>query len=247
MELTASQEDYLETILSLIYQTGTARVRDIADRLRVAKSSVTVALRGLAKRALINYEPYQLVTLTEQGRVLGRRIRRRHKALSDFFTEILDVDKETAEANACRMEHVIGEGVMQRLSCFVEFMSNSSVPARQLPQAFRDNCDSRRKAGDCQGCNVGDKQGLESEGQGQDESMSSTTLADLKPGEQAAIVKIEGSGGIRRRLLDMGATAGTLVEIERVAPLGDPIEVKIKGYHLTLRKEEAERIKVRAV
>ena len=74
----------------------------------------------------------------------------------------------------------------------------------------------------------------------------SRTLADLNPGDKAVIVTIAGSGGIRRRLLDMGATAGTLVEVERIAPLGDPIEVRIKGYHLSLRKEEAARIRVEA-
>lgn len=74
-----------------------------------------------------------------------------------------------------------------------------------------------------------------------------TSLAVMKPGDKAAILKIEGAGNIRRRLLDMGATAGTLVEVERVAPLGDPIEVKIKGYHLSLRKEEAKRIQVKAI
>jgi Fe2+ transport system protein FeoA len=71
-----------------------------------------------------------------------------------------------------------------------------------------------------------------------------STLDRMKPGDKATIAKVSGTGGVRRRLLDMGATAGTLVEVERVAPLGDPIGVKIKGYHLTLRKEEAERIAV---
>jgi Fe2+ transport system protein FeoA len=77
------------------------------------------------------------------------------------------------------------------------------------------------------------------------EAASQKSLAKLKRGERAVIAKISGGGSIRRRLLDMGATAGTLVEVERVAPLGDPIEVKIKGYHLTLRKEEAQRIVVK--
>lgn len=79
------------------------------------------------------------------------------------------------------------------------------------------------------------------------ETQAPTNLAKMKPGDKATVVKIEGTGAIRRRLLDMGAVAGTLIEIERVAPLGDPIAVKIRGYHLTLRKEEAERIKVREV
>jgi Fe2+ transport system protein FeoA len=74
-----------------------------------------------------------------------------------------------------------------------------------------------------------------------------TTLDALKPGGRGRIAAVTGSGGISRRLLDMGATRGTLVEVERVAPLGDPIEVRIRGYHLTLRKGEAERILVTVV
>jgi Fe2+ transport system protein FeoA len=74
-----------------------------------------------------------------------------------------------------------------------------------------------------------------------------TTLDALKPGGRGRIAAITGSDGISRRLLDMGATRGTLIEVERVAPLGDPIEVRIRGYHLTLRRGEAERILVTLV
>lgn len=74
-----------------------------------------------------------------------------------------------------------------------------------------------------------------------------TTLDALRPGGRGRIAAVTGSGGISRRLLDMGATRGTLVEVERVAPLGDPIEVRIRGYRLMLRKGEAERIQVTVV
>jgi len=69
-------------------------------------------------------------------------------------------------------------------------------------------------------------------------------LKELKPNEKGKVVKVGGRGSVHRRLLDMGLVAGTEVEVERVAPLGDPIEVKVKGYHLTLRKEEAANIQV---
>lgn len=72
------------------------------------------------------------------------------------------------------------------------------------------------------------------------------TLAELKPGETGRIVRVGSVGSIRRRIVDMGATSGTNVTVVKVAPLGDPIEVKIKGYSLTLRKEEAEAITVEA-
>ena len=58
------------------------------------------------------------------------------------------------------------------------------------------------------------------------------------------IVRVSGRGSIYRRIIDMGVVAGTEVEMQRVAPLGDPIQIKVKGYHLTLRKKEAANIKV---
>jgi len=69
-------------------------------------------------------------------------------------------------------------------------------------------------------------------------------LSELNRGEKGKIVKIGGGGSIRRRLLDMGMVSGTEVEMERVAPLGDPIEIKVKGYNLSLRKEEASSIQI---
>jgi len=74
--------------------------------------------------------------------------------------------------------------------------------------------------------------------------MAVKPLSDLKPGQRGTISKVGGSGDIRRRILDMGVVPQTEVEVERVAPLGDPIEVKVKGYHLSLRKEEAANIYV---
>jgi Fe2+ transport system protein FeoA len=74
--------------------------------------------------------------------------------------------------------------------------------------------------------------------------LTSKYLHELKPGEEGKIVKVVGGGAIHRRLLDMGLVSGSDVEVERVAPLGDPIEIKIKGYHLSLRKEEASNIQV---
>jgi len=69
-------------------------------------------------------------------------------------------------------------------------------------------------------------------------------LHELKPGEKARIVKITGKGPVRRRIVDMGVVPGTTLSVERIAPLGDPIEIKLKGYNLSLRKEEAATIQV---
>jgi len=71
-------------------------------------------------------------------------------------------------------------------------------------------------------------------------------LSDLRPGERAVIVRVAVSGYVRKRLLDMGLVKGTEVVMLREAPLGDPIEFELKGYNLSLRKREAERIFVEA-
>ncbi len=69
-------------------------------------------------------------------------------------------------------------------------------------------------------------------------------LGQLPPGGVGTISRIGCGRQLRRRLMDMGVVAGTEVQVERVAPLGDPIEIKIKGFHLSLRKDEAEDISV---
>jgi Fe2+ transport system protein FeoA len=69
-------------------------------------------------------------------------------------------------------------------------------------------------------------------------------LDQLHPGQQARIVRIGGSGALRRRLAEMGILRGESIRVERVAPLGDPVAYLIKGYRLSLRKEDAARIEV---
>ena len=72
--------------------------------------------------------------------------------------------------------------------------------------------------------------------------MKDGNLKDLEPGQKARIIKISGTSSIKRRIMDMGLVPGAEIEMERYAPLGDPVEIKLKGYHLSLRKEEAENI-----
>ena len=70
------------------------------------------------------------------------------------------------------------------------------------------------------------------------------TLRDVKNGETVTVVKLHGEGAIKRRIMDMGITKGAQVFVRKVAPLGDPIEVTVRGYELSLRKADAEMIEV---
>lgn len=68
------------------------------------------------------------------------------------------------------------------------------------------------------------------------------TLKDLKIGETAVVSKLTGEGAVRRRIMDMGVTKGTHITVKKVAPLGDPIEVTVRGYELSIRKLDAQMI-----
>ena len=70
------------------------------------------------------------------------------------------------------------------------------------------------------------------------------TLREVKLGETATVVKLHGEGATKRRIMDMGLTKGTEVYIRKVAPLGDPVEITIRGYELSIRKADAELIEV---
>ena len=70
------------------------------------------------------------------------------------------------------------------------------------------------------------------------------TLKQAKIGDTVTVVKLHGEGAVKRRIMDMGLTRGTQVHVRRVAPLGDPVEVTVRGYELSLRKADAEMIEV---
>ena len=71
-----------------------------------------------------------------------------------------------------------------------------------------------------------------------------TTLKDVNIGATAKVVKLHGEGAIKRRIMDMGITKGTAVTLRKVAPLGDPMELRVRGYELSIRKSDAELIEV---
>lgn len=121
-KLSSSLEDYLEAIFVIAEEKGAARPKDIADRLNVKAASVTGALKLLAEKALVNYAPYDVVTLTTAGKRIARVIAKKHNALLNFFSNVLDIPVEKAEDFACKMEHIIPDDVLERFVGFAEFV-----------------------------------------------------------------------------------------------------------------------------
>ncbi|MDY6913438.1 MAG: metal-dependent transcriptional regulator [Planctomycetota bacterium] len=242
-KLTPSLENYLEAILILERTGRVARVRDIAKRLEVGMPSVTAALKTLAKRDMVNYDPYQVVTLTAMGRQAAERVSGRHQAIRRFLTDVLGLDSESADANACRMEHSVDEKLMRRLSEFAEFIHCCPRAGQGWIDAFYKSCSNGINPDLCPECLAETVKQFRSLHKEQGNAMI-RTLADIKPGQKARITRIAGAAAANRRLVDMGLVRNTVVSVLRVAPLGDPMEIKVRGYNLSLRKAEAEGIEV---
>lgn len=152
-DLTESSQKYLEVIHDLEATEKVARAKDIAERLGVQRGSVTGALKGLEEKGLIHYRPYSYIRLTAAGRRIAREIAHRHAVLKDFLLNVLQVDPQTAERTACRMEHVIDRKTVERLVCFIEYIFTCPRAGKQWLDAFIRHCTAQRKdPGRCVSC-----------------------------------------------------------------------------------------------
>jgi len=120
--LTPAMEDYLEAIFNLSREKRVVRVKDIAKRLGVKMPTVTSMLKTLSERGLIDYEKYEYLELTQKGSAVGEEIDRRHHVLRSFLTDILKIDLEKADEEACKMEHAISSSTLERFIEFMEFI-----------------------------------------------------------------------------------------------------------------------------
>jgi DtxR family Mn-dependent transcriptional regulator len=134
--LSESLEDYLETILDIEKTNKVARVKDIAEKMDVLRGSVTGALKSLAEKGLINYQPYSFITLTRKGAMLAKEITRRHQVLKEFLHNVLLLEPKKAEKNACRMEHAMDKGAIDRLVQFIEYIHTCPRTGDDWIQAF---------------------------------------------------------------------------------------------------------------
>lgn len=150
--LTSQSEDYLEVIAELQKEDHVARAKDIADRLGVTRGTVTSALKNLHEKGLINYQPYSHITLTGTGENLAASIIHRHETLTRYLQEVLRLPSETAEANACRAEHVLDIEVIEQMVSFLKFLDKYPRTSRAWRQAFDIYCKGGEDTSDCKDC-----------------------------------------------------------------------------------------------
>ena len=220
INLSESMEDYLEAIFNLIKENGSARVTDIANYLEIAASSVNQGLKKLNQEGLISQEKYGPIKLTKRGLKAAEKIRCKHQILYLFLNKTLGVSEKNADQDACSIEHALSEESFNKM---VDYLIKNDYIEEQ-------NCAFKLKA------------------KKEDKKMAAELMLDkIKVGSKAEVVRIQSKGRLKRKLMDMGLNRGASIEVKGKAPMGDPIEVKVRGYSLSLRQDEAAEILVKEV
>jgi DtxR family transcriptional regulator, Mn-dependent transcriptional regulator len=119
MSNNESMEMYLETIHLLEKNYGHAHGVEIAERLGVSKPSVSKAMNYLKHKGLVNKEAYGTITLTPKGKELSEQIYYNHKLMTLFLQHSLQLTAEEADENACRMEHVLTDGLLEAIKAYL--------------------------------------------------------------------------------------------------------------------------------
>ena len=233
--LTESLEDYLLDIYIVNIRKKIIRLKDIAKRRGVKLPSAVNAIKSLAQKGFIAHESYGYIELTDFGIEQAKRLYERHKTIYKFFHNILGLDEILSEKEAHKTEHDLHEKTLNLLLKFTEFVEKAPVDDKPRWLKHFAYFVETGKFPEC--INEGGK-----------EKVYEKTLNELKVGDQGKIIRIGGdSEGLKRRLLDMGVIPGNKVRVEKVAPLGDPIDIFVKNYHLSLRKNEAAQIVVEEI
>ncbi|MCL1911252.1 MAG: metal-dependent transcriptional regulator [Leptospirales bacterium] len=125
--LSSNMEDYLEAISRLSVENRVVRVKDIAKKLDIKMPSVTAALNRLREMEFIEYEKYGFIELTEKGKKISAQIYNKHKQLSDFFHNVLQLDPAAAEQEACKVEHALTPETCVQLHKFMQFIKSAET------------------------------------------------------------------------------------------------------------------------
>lgn len=147
-----SEEDYLETIYVLQLKNRVARVKEVAQALEVKMPSVVAAIRSLSEKGLVEQEKYSHIELTEKGESVGRDVYKRHMLLYAFLREVLDLDPQVAEEDACRMEHHLSPQTRERILRIVEYIHACKGEEVHFLKRFMYFVNTGKMPDPCPGC-----------------------------------------------------------------------------------------------
>lgn len=150
--LTASLENYLKAVFTIVEEKKAARVKDISKFLGIGASSVSEALKILAEKELINYEPYGIVTLTDEGAKIAEDLLKRHNIIKNFFENVLVVSPELSEESASQVQHTIHDEVLKKFVMFLTFMETCSCKEPKWIKSFKHYSQNEKLSEKCLSC-----------------------------------------------------------------------------------------------
>ncbi len=233
--LTASLEDYLETILQLTRDKPVARIKDIARERKVKPGSVSPAMKRLEEMGLITYGRNEYIELTAEGSTAAHKVLARHDILTNFFERFLQMSPGDAEDQACEMEHHLSDLAMDRLVRLFEFLHTCPDAPGNFLERFHHCCRLNPENGSCEAkCSDDNCKN--------DLIAALSSVADLDPGMSGTVRQVKAEGAVRQRLLDMGILPDVKIRMERKALSGDPVWIRVDSYQVSLRREEARKV-----
>jgi DtxR family Mn-dependent transcriptional regulator len=227
-----SVEDYLKALYDLSQNGKLVSTTEISRTLKVAPASVTEMLKKLAEKNYVQYSPYHGTTLTSDGRRIAEKTVRKHRLLERFLHDVLKIDNVKVHKQACEMEHSLSDDAEESLCRFLRHPDRCPDDGKIIPP-----CDL--KIGSCAECIQLHSKGLEEVGK---HNQNLVSIGNLKQGQCGKISFIRGGHKVLQRLLDMGLTPGTKICAVRVAPLGGPVELSVRGSKLALGKGVASKV-----
>ncbi len=122
--LSSGLEDYIEAIYTAELSNEPLKGAELARKLNISRASVSEALSKLVNKKLITYSSYQTITLTQEGKTEAQKVYEKHNILKNFFESVLDINSEEAGENACKIEHIISENILDKMKKLTKFFQN---------------------------------------------------------------------------------------------------------------------------
>ena len=228
MMKSESVEEYLEAIYKCNEKNEVAKTTELAKKLNISPPSVTEMIKKLADMGLIEYAPYKGAILTGKGTALAQILVRKHRLLERFLQDILRLKREKVHDEACKLEHSLSNEASAALCKALNIPKTCPDDSQPIPPCVLDisNCEQCAEKREKDSSNIG----------------LVTQLSNLKPNEEGVVAFIKNDQKGCQRLLDMGLTRNTHIQVVSAAPFHGPIELEVRGTKLALDRGLAANV-----
>jgi DtxR family Mn-dependent transcriptional regulator len=136
--MSPSLEQYIEAIADLLTRDKVCSISDIAAQVQVSRPAASRAVRELSEQNLVQHKSYGYVDLTESGQKIADKLTERHEALYHFMTEVLGLEDDWSDQEACRLEHQVDDELIEQMNMLTEFFKDNNA-AKKSWDSYRDS------------------------------------------------------------------------------------------------------------